>query len=57
MDGTESDLKKVVELSRKYSGVVVLDEAHSVGLYAENGRGFCLRIIRVYLIMSFWLAL
>ena len=39
MDGTESDLKKVVELSRKYSGVVVLDEAHSVGLYGEKGRG------------------
>ena len=29
----------MIDLSRKYSGVVVLDEAHSVGLYAEKGRG------------------
>ncbi len=39
MDGDIIDLPTVVELCRKYDAWLMLDEAHSVGILGETGRG------------------
>ena len=40
MDG-EADIRKLVELKKRYSAVLVIDEAHSVGVMGPAGRGVC----------------
>ena len=40
MDGDFCDIKKLVELKQKYDAILVVDEAHSFGVYG-NGKGFC----------------
>lgn len=39
MDGDVIDLPKVVELCKKYNAYLMVDEAHSVGVLGETGRG------------------
>lgn len=39
MDGDILDLPRVVELARKYDAWLMVDEAHSVGVLGETGRG------------------
>lgn len=39
MDGDFAPLKEILELAERYGGRVVLDEAHSVGIIGEKGRG------------------
>lgn len=39
MNGTFADTKKLVELAKKYNAIVVLDGAHSDGVYGPRGRG------------------
>jgi glycine C-acetyltransferase len=39
MDGDILDLPKVVELCRKYSAYLMIDEAHSIGVLGKTGRG------------------
>ena len=39
MDGDECPLEEMVELCEKYNASLILDEAHSNGLYGENGEG------------------
>ena len=40
MDGDLADLRKIVELKRQYDNVVlIVDEAHSVGIFGTGGRG------------------
>lgn len=39
MDGDILDLPRVVELCRKYNAWLMIDEAHSVGVLGEHGRG------------------
>lgn len=39
MDGDVIDLPKVVELCKKYNAWLMVDEAHSVGVLGETGRG------------------
>jgi 8-amino-7-oxononanoate synthase len=41
MDGSIVDIKKLVEISNKYNCFLYIDDAHSVGVYGENGRGLC----------------
>ena len=41
MDGDRSDLKKLVELKNKYDCLLMIDEAHSVGVFGGNGCGIC----------------
>jgi 8-amino-7-oxononanoate synthase len=39
MDGDRADLSHMMELATKYRGVLVVDEAHAIGCYGEQGRG------------------
>lgn len=39
MDGDFSDLKQLAALAQSYRGVLVVDEAHSMGLHGLNGMG------------------
>lgn len=39
MDGNIADLKKIVELKKKYDCGLIIDEAHAFGVFGENGLG------------------
>ncbi|EKE15797.1 MAG: hypothetical protein ACD_11C00105G0022 [uncultured bacterium] len=39
MNGSFVDCKKLLELAKKYGAIVILDGAHSDGVYGRNGRG------------------
>ncbi len=39
MGGDVCDLPKIVELKRKYGGRIMVDEAHSLGLFGPQGEG------------------
>ena len=41
MDGDEAPLKEIVELAEQYNAYLIVDEAHSTGLYGETGFGLC----------------
>ncbi|MCX8491311.1 MAG: 8-amino-7-oxononanoate synthase [Cyclobacteriaceae bacterium] len=40
MDGDECPLKEIVDLANRYQAYVILDEAHSTGVYGKNGSGY-----------------
>lgn len=39
MDGDIPDIKKLVELKKKYNCMLILDEAHAFGVFGEKGLG------------------
>lgn len=39
--GKIAPLNKYLELAEKYNGIVWVDDAHSIGVLGENGRGTC----------------
>lgn len=39
MDGDRCPLPELIEVCRKYHALLILDEAHSTGIFGENGRG------------------
>lgn len=39
MDGDSPDLEKLVQLSQKHNAYLVIDEAHALGVFGENGEG------------------
>lgn len=39
MDGDVAPLKKIVKLSLKYDCILMIDEAHALGVFGKNGRG------------------
>lgn len=41
MEGTIVDLKRLVELKKKYKFYIFVDEAHSIGALGKTGRGVC----------------
>ena len=41
MEGDLADLPKIVELKKKYNARLLVDEAHSVGVFGEGGSGTC----------------
>lgn len=41
MDGDIEDLKRIVELKKKYNCSVIVDEAHAFGVFGEKGLGVC----------------
>lgn len=41
MEGDVAKLPAIVELAEKYNASVYVDEAHSLGVFGERGRGIC----------------
>lgn len=41
MEGDVADVRKIVELSKKYNATVMIDEAHGIGVFGKGGRGVC----------------
>lgn len=39
MDGDCPDIKEMIQLANKYSALLVVDEAHAVGVFGDNGSG------------------
>lgn len=39
MDGDAAPIVEIVELAERYEAVVIVDEAHAVGIFGRNGRG------------------
>lgn len=39
MDGDIADLKKIIELKKKYNCILAVDEAHAFGVFGEKGLG------------------
>lgn len=40
MNGDFAPLKEMVALAKKYDAAIILDEAHSTGIYGKNGEGW-----------------
>jgi 8-amino-7-oxononanoate synthase len=43
MDGDESSLREIVSVAEKYDAVIILDEAHSTGLFGDLGEGLAVK--------------
>ncbi len=41
MEGDVAPLPQIVELSKKYNASIMVDEAHSLGVFGKNGAGVC----------------
>lgn len=41
MDGDVCPLRDVLDICKKYLANLIVDEAHSIGVYGENGEGLC----------------
>ncbi len=41
MEGDEAPLNEIIALAKKYKADVFVDEAHSLGVFGEGGRGIC----------------
>lgn len=41
MEGDLAKLPEIVQLSKKYNGSVMVDEAHGLGVFGHQGRGVC----------------
>lgn len=41
MEGDEAPLKDIVKLVKKYNADLFVDEAHSLGVFGDGGRGIC----------------
>jgi 7-keto-8-aminopelargonate synthetase-like enzyme len=41
MDGDIAPLKELVEIKEKYSAILMVDDAHGVGVFGERGGGCC----------------
>ncbi len=44
MDGDIAPLCDIVALKQKYDFALIVDEAHSIGLYGEQGQGLCAQL-------------
>lgn len=55
MDGDEAPIHDIITFCKKHNAKLIIDEAHSVGIMQENGKGLCIQegvendfIARVY---------
>jgi 8-amino-7-oxononanoate synthase len=39
MDGDSPDLEKLIHLKKKYNAILILDEAHALGIFGNHGSG------------------
>lgn len=44
MDGDISPMETIFDLADKYNAMTYIDEVHAVGLYGENGAGYCQKL-------------
>ena len=44
MDGDCADVKKLLEIAEKHGAFLLIDEAHSTGIFGDFGRGICDKI-------------
>lgn len=44
MDGDIADIKKLVELKKKYNCLLMIDEAHAFGVFADDLQGICAQL-------------
>lgn len=42
MDGDIAPLKEISELCKKYQAALIVDEAHSAGIFGPDGKGMCI---------------
>ncbi len=45
MDGDKAPLKEIKKIADDFNTILFVDEAHSTGIYGENGEGLCKEII------------
>ncbi len=41
MEGDVANVPEIVRLAKQYNAAVMVDEAHSIGVFGEGGRGIC----------------
>lgn len=41
MDGDQAPLNEIANICKKYGALLIVDEAHSIGLYGKYGAGLC----------------
>lgn len=47
MDGDSPDFSKLMELKKEYGFVLVVDEAHALGVYGKEGKGILFRDVSI----------
>jgi 8-amino-7-oxononanoate synthase len=41
MEGDVANLQEIIKLAKKYDANIMVDEAHSLGVFGKNGQGIC----------------
>lgn len=52
MDGDVPDLDQIASLADKYNAILIVDEAHSIGLWGKQGKGFTYDMKRVDIVLG-----